>query len=65
MDKVLLSDKRVHELFFNNPFPTYPPKYLRAIKQDYVFTSVEERRRYGDRWKKGVSELYTPVMSSR
>jgi len=65
MDKVLLSDKRVHELFFNNPFPTYPPKYLRAIKQDYVFTSVEERRRYGDWWKKGESELYTPVMSSR
>ena len=44
-----------------NPFPTHPPRYVRAIAYEYHFT------RWGEDawWKRGEPELYCPPISLR
>lgn len=40
-------------LLRHNPFPHSPPRQLRAVLQDYLFTESIERRVSGNWWKRG------------
>jgi hypothetical protein len=54
----------VTRLLRHNPFPTEPPRFLRAVLYDYRFTTPAERSRTGDWWKRTATAYYlqpTPV----
>ena len=48
-----------------NPFPSAPPRYVRARVYDYKFTSFAERRATGDWWRRELKGEYLPVVSLR
>lgn len=54
----------VLSLLEENPFPGNPPRFLRAIKHTYAYTSPEERRETGAWWKRDQLGLYCPVLKA-
>ncbi len=52
-------------LLKTNPFPGAPPRYVRALLYDYKFTTLEEKRRTGNWWKRELLGAYSPVFSKR
>jgi hypothetical protein len=46
-----------------NPFPTSPPRYIRAVLYDYRFTDFEVRLAEGAWWRREYTGLYYPVAS--
>jgi hypothetical protein len=50
-------------LLARNPFPDHPPKYVRAVRYDYRFTTTEERRATGAWWSRTFAGPYSPVVS--
>jgi len=46
-----------------NPFPSAPPRYIRAQVYDYKFTSFAERRSSGAWWRRELKGEYFPVVS--
>jgi lipase maturation factor 1 len=52
-------------LLETNPFPSAPPRYIRAVGYDYRFTNFAERRATGDWWRREQKGLYFPVASLR
>jgi len=65
LGKLLAGDKSVEALFERNPFPDKPPKYLRARLYRYEFTSITERKKTGDWWRRVAIGEYLPVVSKR
>ncbi|MBI4585831.1 MAG: lipase maturation factor family protein [Planctomycetes bacterium] len=61
--RLLEGSKPVLDLLDSNPFPDQPPRYLRARRFDYRFTTFEERRQTGNWWK--VTPLDTYVRPIR
>jgi predicted DCC family thiol-disulfide oxidoreductase YuxK len=61
--RLLQGSPAVLGLLDKNPFPDAPPKYIRARVYDYHFTSLEERRRTGNWWKRELVEDYLPPIS--
>jgi lipase maturation factor 1 len=61
--KILQGDATVNGLFRTNPFPTGPPKYLRARLYRFEFTTFAERRQSRNWWKKTAAGDYLPVIS--
>ena len=61
--KLLQGDKDVLSLIRTNPFPTRPPKYVRAQLYEYHFTTPEERRKTGNWWKRTYTANYFPTIS--
>ncbi len=61
--KLLEGDAAVKGLLRHDPFPDSPPKFLRARLMRYEFTTLEERRRTGDWWKRTVMGPYLPEVS--
>jgi hypothetical protein len=59
-ERLLENDRDVLGLFQANPFPQAPPHYMRAVLWQYWFTSMEEKRRTGDWWKRELLGLYAP-----
>jgi hypothetical protein len=59
-ERLLANDQDVLALFQANPFPQAPPRYLRAVLWQYWFTSMEEKRRTGNWWKRELLGLYAP-----
>lgn len=59
-ERLLENDPDVLALFQSNPFPTAPPRYIRAVLWQYWFTSMEEKRRTGNWWKRELLGLYAP-----
>ena len=52
--------------FFNdNPFPNDPPKMIRAKLYLYECTTIDERRKIGDWWKRRSAGMYLPVVTKR
>ena len=49
---LLKGTPEVLKLIRDNPFASKPPKYVRAIVYDYVFTSFEEKKATGAWWKR-------------
>jgi hypothetical protein len=50
-------------LLARNPFPAHPPKYVRAVRYDYRFTTAAERRATGAWWSRTPGARYSPVVS--
>jgi len=48
-------------LFEHNPFPTRPPRYLRASLYNYRFTDSSTRARTGNWWEREYESRFWPV----
>jgi lipase maturation factor 1 len=62
-ERLLVSSPAVLSLFKSNPFPQFPPRYVRAVLWQYWFTSSDEKRRTGDWWRRQLLGLYAPEMT--
>jgi hypothetical protein len=62
-ERLLLGDADVLALFRGNPFPRIPPRLVRAVLWHYWFTSMDEKRRTGDWWKREDLGLYAPELT--
>ena len=61
--RLLENDSDVLALFRENPFGQSPPRYVRAVLWQYWFTSMEEKRRTGNWWKRDLLGLYAPELT--
>jgi hypothetical protein len=52
----------VLSLLKNNPFPSAPPIYLRAVMYRYRFSSRHQRRQQGTWWTREERGLYCPIL---
>jgi hypothetical protein len=62
-ERLLTNDADVLGLFLANPFPHSPPRFTRAVLWQYWFTSMEEKRRTGDWWRRQWLGLYAPEIT--
>ena len=61
--RLLQGSPDVLKLLGTNPFPSQPPKYIRALRYDYHFTTLAERRATAAWWKRQPLGLYLPPAS--
>ncbi len=61
-ERLLENDADVLALFKNNPFGT-PPRLVRAVLWRYWFTTLDEKRRTGNWWRREFLGLYAPVIT--
>lgn len=50
-------------LLQHNPFPDSPPRHVRAVLCEYLFTDRATRRRTGAWWKRRRLGLYCPILT--
>ena len=62
-ERLLVSAPDVLGLFRGNPFPQIPPRYVRAVLWQYWFTSMGEKRRMGNWWRREYLGLYAPELT--
>jgi lipase maturation factor 1 len=62
-ERLLESDPDVLALFKGNPFVEAPPRYVRAMLWQYWFTTMDEKRRTGNWWRRRLLGLYAPVLT--
>ena len=62
-ERLLVGSPAVLSLFKRNPFPNAPPRYVRAVLWQYWFTSIEEKRRTGNWWRREYLGLYAPELT--
>ncbi len=62
-ERLLVNDPAVLSLFNSNPFPQIPPRYVRAVLWQYWFTTMAEKRRTGDWWRREYLGLYAPELT--
>jgi hypothetical protein len=62
-ERLLTNDADVLGLFRSNPFPQSPPRFVRAVMWQYWFTSIEEKRRTGNWWRRQLLGLYAPEIT--
>ena len=62
-ERLLEDDADVVDLFKGNPFGRSAPKMVRAVLWRYWFTSLEEKRRTGNWWRREYLGLYAPEMT--
>lgn len=62
-EHLLTNDRYVLQLFAGNPFPSSPPKYVRAMLWQYWFTTMKEKHNTGNWWKRQLIGLYAPVLT--
>ncbi|MGC1783575.1 MAG: lipase maturation factor family protein [Acidobacteriaceae bacterium] len=60
---LLRNDPAVLSLFAGNPFPKYPPRFVRAVLWQYWFTTIKEKRETGDWWRRQLLGLYAPTLA--
>jgi predicted DCC family thiol-disulfide oxidoreductase YuxK len=63
--RLLQGQPEVLALLQTNPFPTAPPRFLRAWAYEYRFTDFAERRQTGAWWRRRFLGEYCPVMMLR
>ena len=61
--RLLEGSPDVTGLLRDNPFPSSPPRFVRAEIDDYRFTSFAERRKTGAWWKRRRTGEYLPAVS--
>ena len=61
-EHLLENDADVLALFRGNPFAQAPPKYVRAMLWQYWFTSLDEKRKTGNWWRRSVLGMYAPEL---
>jgi lipase maturation factor 1 len=62
-ERLLENDPAVISLFRSNPFVQAPPRFVRAMLWQYWFTSMDEKRRTGNWWRRELVGLYAPVLT--
>jgi hypothetical protein len=62
-ERLLDNDSDVLALFRGNPFPAAPPRYVKAVLWQYWFTSMEEKQKTGNWWRRELLGLYAPVVT--
>jgi hypothetical protein len=62
-EHLLNNDADVLSLFKGNPFAQSPPRYVRAVLWQYWFTSMDEKRRTGDWWRRRLLGVYAPELT--
>jgi lipase maturation factor 1 len=62
-ERLLLGSPDVLALFRSDPFPQIPPRYVRAVLWQYWFTSMDEKRRTGNWWRREYLGLYAPELT--
>jgi lipase maturation factor 1 len=62
-ERLLQNSKDVLELFKGNPFAKTPPRVVRAVLWQYWFTSMDEKRRTGNWWRRRLLGIYAPVIT--
>jgi hypothetical protein len=63
MIRLLDGSPEVLGLLARNPFPTHPPRYVRAELFDYRFSTPAERKATGAWWVRTAAGSYSPVLS--
>jgi len=63
--RLLEGSPEVLALLQENPFPSQPPRFIRAVRYEYHFTNSEERHASGKWWKRMEKGLYLPPVSLR
>ena len=58
----MLNDRDVVGLFRSDPFGNRAPRYVRAVLWQYWFSSIDQKRRTGDRWTRKFLGLYAPAI---
>jgi hypothetical protein len=61
-ERLLNNDNDVLSLFQSNPFPQAPPKQVRAVIWQYWFTSIAEKHRTGNWWRREYLGTYAPTL---
>ena len=61
--RLLHGSPEVLALLEHNPFPKTPPHYIRAMRYEYHFTGMAERRKTGDWWRREYRGLYMPPLA--
>lgn len=62
-EHLLANDPDVIALFKSNPFPHSPPRFVRAVLWQCWFTSIDEKRRTGNWWRRQLLGLYAPELT--
>ncbi len=62
-ERLLANDADVLSLFKSNPFPQAPPRFARAVLWQYWFTSMDEKRRTGNWWRRQFVGVYAPEIT--
>ena len=65
VERLLENQPVVTDLLAENPFPDKPPKFIRAMTYDYVYTTAAERKETGHWWKRTLLREYFPPLSFR
>jgi len=65
MARLLQGSPEVLELLGKNPFPTAPPRYIRAQIYGYHFTGFKEKQADGSWWMRALRGQYFPPVSLR
>jgi hypothetical protein len=63
VERLLEGSPSVLGLLEGNPFPNGPPRLVRALSDQYTFTTTTERKRTGNWWKVEPAAVYCPVVS--
>lgn len=61
--RLLEGEPAVLALLEDNPFPDRPPRFVRAVRYDYRFTTPERRRETGRWWRATPEDIYLPPVS--
>ncbi len=62
-ERLLQNSPDVLQLFAYDPFPrSTPPKEVRSVIYQYWFTSLEEKRKTGDWWRRELLGEYAPAL---
>lgn len=59
---LLSNDKNVLALFAGNPFSSGAPRQVRAVLWQYWFTTMDNKRRTGEWWRRQYVGLYAPTL---
>lgn len=62
---LLKGTPEVVRLLRKNPFEEKPPRYIRAMTYEYVFSTPEEKKKFGWWWRRMPVEQYSPILSLR
>ncbi|KAA6461287.1 lipase maturation factor family protein [Acidobacteria bacterium AB60] len=60
--RLLSNDRDVLALFRSSPFDGAAPRAVRAVLYQYWFTSLNEKRRTGNWWRRQFLGLYAPAL---
>lgn len=63
MSRLLDGSPEVLALLGKNPFPTAPPRHIRAVRYVYTFNDAQTAYREGTWWHREAIGLYCPRMS--